>query len=375
MSSLPHRWSLSHNYLAGITAGTWWRLLRENRFAVSPAYWHRAAFISASSVLNSWHARREQRLHGDAVAATRIKHPPLFILGHWRSGTTHLHNLFATDPRFAYANTYQVVNPATFLTTEEVRARRFAWMVPPKRLMDNVALSFAAPQEEEFAPALLSLRSLYLGMSFPRRMAHYERFLTFDDAAPADREAWKAGLFAFCQKLTYLHGPDRPLILKSPPNTARVRLILELFPDARFVHIHRHPHEVYRSQLHFFNTVLWHTYLQRPDPSGLPDEILQRYRTVFDALFRDIPAIPAGRFHELAFNDLERDPLGEMEKCYHALDLGEFTKIPPALADYTASLSNYEKNTFAPLDPALRDRINTAAAPCLARYGYSPDHP
>ncbi|HEX2101296.1 MAG TPA: sulfotransferase [Candidatus Synoicihabitans sp.] len=370
-ASLPHRWSLAHNYLAGITAGAWWRLLRENRFAISPAYWHRAAFITLSSLLNSWHARRESRQHGAAVSKTRITQPPVFILGHWRSGTTHLHNLLALDESFAFANTYQVVNPATFLTTEEVRARRYAWMVPPKRLMDNMALSFAAPQEEEFAPALASLRSLYLGMSFPRRMAHYERHLTFD-GCPEDARAWQEGLRAFCQKLTYKYGEHRPLLLKSPPNTARVRLLLELFPDARFIHIHRHPHEVYRSQLHFYNTVLWHTYLQRPDRSQLAAEVLARYRTVFDALFRDLPLIPNGRLHELSFDELERDPVGSVARSYAALELPHFDTMRPKLEQYTAGLRGYEKNKFAPLDPATRARVNAAAAPVLERYGYTP---
>lgn len=369
---LRHRWSLSHNYLAGITADAWWRLLRENKFAVSPLYAHRAAFITLSSFLNSWHARRENRLHAAGIAKTRITQPPVFILGHWRSGTTHLHNLLATDPQFAFANTYQVVNPATFLTTEKVRAKRFAWMVPPKRLMDNMALSFSSPQEEEFAPALLSLRSMYLGMSFPKRMPYYEKFLTFDDADPVDREAWKSGLLEFCRKLTYLHGEDRPLLLKSPPNTARIRLILELFPDARFVHIHRHPHEVYQSQLHFYDTVLWHTYLQRPDHSTLPDVVLKRYRSVFDALFRDIPLIPPGRFHEISFTDLERDPLAVVEKTYNALGLPNFEAARAPLTAYIATLKGYEKNHFTPLDETTRERVNIAAAPCLARWNYTP---
>jgi hypothetical protein len=370
-NALKHRWSLAHNYLAGITAGAWWRLLRENRFAVSPAYWHRAAFITLSSLLNSWHARRENREFGHKVAAAAVHPQPLFVLGHWRSGTTHLHNLLALDERFAFANTYQVVNPATFLTTEEVRAQRYAWMVPAKRLMDNMALSFQAPQEEEFAPALLSLRSLYLGMSFPRRMAHYERHLTFDDASPADREAWKEAHLSFSRKLSYKFG-GKPLLLKSPPNTARVRMLLELFPGAKFVHIHRHPYEVYQSQLKFYDTVLWHTYLQRPDRSKLPDEILARYRTVFAALFRDVPLIPAGQFHEIAFTDLERDPVGEIERTYAALDLGATTQLKPKLETYLAGLRNYEKNTFAPLDDATRARVREAAAASFARWGYAP---
>lgn len=267
---LKHRWSISPNYLAGITAGAWWRRRRENDFSVSPAYWHRAAFISVLSLFNAWYARREINRHGAQVAATPIQHPPVFILGHWRSGTTHLHNLLAQDEQFAFPNTYQVVNPATFLTTAEVHARRFAWLMPKRRLMDNMALSFASPQEEEFAPALLSLRSLHLGMSFPRPMPRYERFLTFDEATPEERDAWKNALLLFLRKQTFRHG-QRPLLLKSPSHTAKVRRLLELFPDARFVHIHRHPYEVHQSQLKVYDTVLWHTYLQRPDRARVTD--------------------------------------------------------------------------------------------------------
>lgn len=368
---LKHRWSLSHNYLAGITAGAWWRLLRENRFAVSPAYWHRAAFISGLSVLNSGYAWHERRRHGAAVAATRLDHAPIFILGHWRSGTTHLHNLLAQDPRFAFPNTYQVVNPATFLTTEAVNARRFAFLVPPRRLMDNMALSFATPQEEEFAPALMSLRSLYLGMSFPRAMERYARYLTFDGAAPEDRAAWSEALMEFLRKLTLKHG-QRPLLLKSPSHTAKIGLLRELFPQARFVHIHRHPYEVYQSQLKFADTVFWHTYLQRPDRSRLSDEILDRYRTLFDAFFRDQPSIPVGNFHELSFTELERDPLGSMECLYRALGLPDFSEVRGALERYLATLRDYEKNRFAPLDPSTRTRVQAAAARCFERWGYAP---
>ncbi|HRE83192.1 MAG TPA: sulfotransferase, partial [Opitutaceae bacterium] len=368
-AALRHRWSLSHNYLAGITAGAWWRLLRENRFAVSPAYWHRAAFISVTSLLNTWYAWRERREFGALIAAAKVDPEPVFILGHWRSGTTHLHNLMAQDERFAFANTYQVVNPATFLKTEDVNSKRFAWMVPAKRLMDNMALSFQSPQEEEFAPALLSLRSLYLGMSFPRRMPHYERFLTFDRAEPADEQAWKDAHLEFSKKLSLKYG-GRPLLLKSPPNTARVRMLLDLFPRARFVHIHRDPYTVYQSQLKFYDTVLWHTYLQRPDRDRLSDEILARYREVFAALFRDIPAIPAGRFCEVSFTELERQPLATVERIYTELGLGDFSSLRPKLETYVSSLKGYEKNSFPALDEMTRARVREAAAACFERWGY-----
>ncbi len=358
MAELKHRWSVMHNYLAGITLGDWRRLLRENRPAVDAVYWHRAAFISLLAAVNSRHRRREEAKFAAEVAKTSLAGPPLFVLGHWRSGTTHLHNLLAQDARFAFPNTYQVVNPHTFLTTEETNTRRFAWMLPGKRPMDNMALTFQSPQEDEFAPALMSLRSLYVGVSFPRRIGYYEKFLTFHEAAAADRAAWMDAFRTFLQKLTLKH--QRPLVLKSPTHTARVRLLLEMFPDAKFVHIRRDPLTVFQSFRHYYDTAMWHTYLQRLDRSGIDDEIIRRYVVMAEAYAADRALIPSGHLHEVTFDELERDPLGTLAGTYEALALPSFETTRPAMEAYLSSLRGYEKNRFTQLDAATRDRVLSA---------------
>jgi omega-hydroxy-beta-dihydromenaquinone-9 sulfotransferase len=365
---LKHQWSISHNYLAGITAGDWFRLLRENRFAVDPAYWHRAAFVTVTSLMNSMYRRREERRFNDAVARTEVQ-PPLFVLGHWRTGTTHLHNLLAQDTaRFAYANTYQVVNPHTFLCTEETNSRRFAWLVPPKRPMDNVAMSFQAPQEDEFAPALMSLRSLYLGISFPRRHDFYERFLTFRDARPEETAAWKNAFHWFLKKVTYKYG--KPLVLKSPPHTARIRLLLELFPNARFVHIHRDPYTVFQSFHHYYDTAMWHTYLQRPDRDRIAGEIIHRYTELYDAYFEQRSLIPPGRFCEVRFEDLERNPVPTMQGVYEQLNLPGFAQFRPKLQTYVDSLADYRKNEFAPHEAETRALLRKSWARSFDTWKY-----
>lgn len=367
-AALKHRWSLAHNYLAGITAGDWLRLLRENRFAVDPVYWHRAAFVTLSSLMNSIHRYREHQRFEKPVAATEVP-PPLFVLGHWRTGTTHLHNLLALDTdQFACANTYQAVNPHTFLTTEEVNSRRFAWMVPDRRPMDNMRLSFQAPQEDEFAPCLMSLRSLYLGVSFPRREDHYARYLTFRDVPAAEVDEWKAAFLLFLRKLTFKH--QKPLVLKSPPHTARIRMLLELFPSARFVHIHRHPLDVFRSFRHYFDTAGWHTYLQRPDVGAIDDRIIERYTVLHDAFFAQRALIPKGQFHEMSYADLERDPVGQLRQTYDTLGLGGFERLVPKLEREVAALAGYRKNVFPPLDPALQRKVVRAWRRSFEKWDY-----
>ena len=366
---LKHRWSVGHNYLAGITAGDWWRLIRENGFDVEACYWHRAVVITALSLVNSLQRVREDRRWHDAIRDTAITEPPLFVLGHWRSGTTHLHNLLAQDTaQFAFANTYQVINPHTFLTTEAVSSRLFAGLVPATRPMDAMALSFQTPQEDEFAPCLMTGRSPYIGVSFPHREDAYGQYLSFRDASPADVAEWRAAFVWFLKKLTLKY--RRALVLKSPAHTARVRLLLDMFPEARFVHIHRHPYDVFQSFRHYYDTAMWHTYLQRPDLASIDARILRRYTEMHDALFSDWPLIPAGRFHEVRFDDLERDPIGQIQTLYERLGLDGFAQYRPRLAAYVATLRDYQRNRFPPLAPEWRERIAHEWRRSFERWGY-----
>lgn len=367
---LKHRWSLGHNYLAGICADQWGKLLHQNQGAVDPVYWHRALFITLLSLLNSWHARREASLFHQTIEQTNVEKPPIFILGHWRSGTTHLHNLLAQDDsQFAFPNTYQVINPQTFLTTEEVNTRRFAWLLPSKRPMDNMALGFRTPQEDEFAPLLTSLLSNYLGATFPRHADGYEKYLTFAEVTSTEREQWKRCFEWFVKKVTYKN-PGRSLLLKSPPHTARIRLLLELFPNAKFVHIHRSPETVFQSFRHYYDTAMWHTYLQKPDLSKIDERILRGYQKMFAAFFADRPLIPEGNFHEIGFADLERNPLKTIEEIYKNLQLPGFESARPKLTTYLATLNGYEKNQFSPLTDDELVRLRNAWEPIYRRWDY-----
>src|SRR5687767_13348805 len=212
--------------LCGITLGQWLRLLYENRFAVDPPYWLRATTITWATVQNSVYAAYERWRYAKTVRETQPQ-PPLFILGIWRSGTTHLHNLLAKDDRFAFPNTYEVLYPHTFLTTEPTGSRVMQWMMPPTRPMDNVRSGIGEPQEDEFALVASGL-SFMLGLViFPRSQHRYQRYLTLSDATLEDLERWESAFLQFLHKLTFKY--RRPLILKSPAHTGRLNVLLKLF--------------------------------------------------------------------------------------------------------------------------------------------------
>jgi omega-hydroxy-beta-dihydromenaquinone-9 sulfotransferase len=308
------RWGFWNNCLVGIPLDRWRKLRAENE--VDAGYRHRAAFITLVSVQNSYLRRREERLFAAEVAKTRIEEPPVFLLGHWRSGTTLLHNLLACDAeQFAAPNGIQVTCPFTFLSTETALRRRFAHRIPATRPMDNVPISLDAPQEDEFAMCAASLRSPFLGMvMFPRRAEHYDRYLSFRDAPPAEVDEWKSTFVWFLRKVTLKH--RRPLLLKSPAHTARIRLLLELFPGARFIHIHRDPYATFRSTQHLLRR-LWPIHALQAPPADVDAQILARYTRLHDAYFADRMLIPEGQFAEVGFDDLVKDPVGQVRGLYH----------------------------------------------------------
>jgi hypothetical protein len=363
-------WKTFFTSLCGVTFRDWCAILRENRFAIDWPYWPQAALLTAGCGLNSLFFRKEVKSFRARLEEVAVR-PPLFILGHWRSGTTLLHNLLALDEQFAYPNLYQVFFPHTFLGTEDYRADQIAGLIPSTRLIDRMAQGLRMPNEDEFATSVLSLRSPYLLWSFPRSTAFYERFLTFRGVPEGDVQRWKAAFVLLLKKLTLRN--DRPMLLKSPPHTGRIKLLLELFPAARFLHIHRDPYTVFQSTRHLNEVLTRSLQFQKPDPADADAAVIRRYRLLYDAYFEERPLIPAGQFHELSFEGLERDPIGSIECSYDALGLSGFASLLPRLEAYVSTLAGYRKNKYPALPAGLRDEIRCHWRRSFEEWGYALD--
>jgi hypothetical protein len=311
--------------LRGITFGDWLRLLWSNGFRVPLAYWPKAALTTLHALGNTPFRCLEAAVYRRRVAVQEVL-PPLFILGHWRSGTTHLQNLLAVDSRFASPTVSETSRPHSFLLTDRARLKLARWLMPPTtRGVDNMAWHVRVPAEAEVALCRATFLSPIMSQVFPRRAAHYDRYLTFRGVPADEVRRWQAAFLHLARKLTWKH--KRPLIFKSPPNTARIGLLLETFPDARFVHVHRDPYAVYPSTRRLRLMLSEIFPFQRPDPTALHGRILRQYREMYEAFFAERELIPAGRFAEVAFEALEKDPLGEMRRLYEGLGLPDFADI------------------------------------------------
>jgi hypothetical protein len=340
----------------------------EARFRIGLKYLPRAVTVLIASAFTTL-VTLPERLLAPLLLRHRLKDPVL-IVGVHRSGTTHLHNLLALDPQFSTPRLIHILNP--------FGAWLIGWVITPilgifmtsRRPMDSVRVHLFSPQEEEFAIACMTRVSPYWGFIFPRETRRHDRFIHPEDCTSAELAEWKRCLTLFLRKVTFWRRGS-PL-LKSPYNTARAGLFREMFPAAKFVHISRHPHKTYLSNMHLAEHGLAAFQLQdQPEEDGYKDRFLDHYRRMEDAWLRDSASLPEHDAIEIRYEDLVRDPVAEIRRIYATLQLEYTLKFDRRLRKYLTGLEGYRKNRHAPLPTEVQRQIDSAMAPYLARWAYA----
>jgi hypothetical protein len=363
----PKRRQWSPRFMEGTDAITWAKVLWRNRFAVHPNYWYIAAFVSASSTLNMVLRWLQHGLYGERVARTRIDKAPVFVIGHWRTGTTLLHELLARDTQFGYPDFFSCSNPNHSLLSERFFKRYATFLAPEQRPMDNMAAGWERPQEDEFALCLLGAPSPYTDLAFPASAPIYPGSLDLSGLSPRELARWKRTFLRFLQALTFRD--PRRLVLKSPTHTARVPVLLEMFPDARFVHIVRDPRVVVPSTVRMRTSMTRAHGFQKQDSAAVKERVFEDFRVIYDRLEEARPLFRSGRFHELRYEELVKDPLGELASTYQALALDGFEQARPRVEEYLRQTDGYETNKYS-LGEDDRREIEARCDDVIRRYGY-----
>ncbi len=345
----------------------WMRLLTRNRFAVDWPYLYIAVVVTVVSACHTVLRLVQDVFFAERVRNTRLTEGPLFILGHWRTGTTLLHELLILDERHSFPTTYECLEPNHFLLTEKLFTRWLWFLMPSRRPMDNMAAGWDRPQEDEFALCMMGQPSPYLTIAFPNRPPQQQEALDLEGLSPLKRAAWKRAFLRLLQRIT-VRSPKR-LVLKSPTHTCRIRTLLELFPDARFIHIVRDPYVVFPSTVNLWKSLYETHGLQKPTFAGLEEHVFETFTHMSRKLEEGRKLVEPTRFYELRYEELVRDPIDEMRKLYEHLRLGGFEEVRPRLEEYMAKNREYRTNKYE-LPPELREKITRRWGDVIRRYGY-----
>jgi len=349
----------------------WMKLLCSSQ-GISRAYVPRVLFVSLTTLLTSPLRLWERVRYGRRVRSTVIHPAPVFIIGHWRSGTTHLHNLMCQDENLGYLSTFQAMAPGFCLVGGTTIKRFLAKQAKsryPTRLIDNIPLAFDGPQEDEFALANLSPHSFIHAFSFPRQAQDFfERCVLFDGLSQRARSQWIDTYLALLRKAT-LASEGKRLVVKNCAHTARIQTLLEFFPNAKFIHIHRNPYEVFLSTLHMHRTVLPRSQLQEIEPSQVETCILQFYDQLMRRFLADRSLISAGNLVEIRFEDLETSPLAQLCRVYDGLGLPGFAAAESRFRLYLDSVAGYRKNAYE-MDGNVIAKVNRHWQFAFDQWGY-----
>ncbi len=295
---------------------------------------------------------------------------PVFIVGHWRSGTTHLANLLSRSPEFGILSPMSVGLPAEALGLARIARPFVEQFFPRNRLIDAVALAADLPQEDELAMANLSTLSCNHGLYFPHRLREeFDRGVFLDDVGQRELARWITSLRGYVGKMTRAAG--RPLLIRNPANSARIPMLRAIWPEARFIHIHRHPAEVHASSVRMFATLVRELSLGRAD-ADIEALVRHVYPRLMTRLLRDAAELPAGRYVEVGYDELRRQPLAVLGRIHATLAIPEYATAVPGYAAYLDEVRDYAPRTQG-VDPEVHACLAGAHAEIFRSLGYAAD--
>ena len=311
----------------------------------------------------------QERKYKKLLADKPMENDPLFILGHWRSGTTFVHNIFAQDKHFGYTTTYQTVFPHYVMALQGFFKPTMGWLMPDKRPTDNMELAPDLPQEEEFAINNSCPFNYYNFWFFPEKMNEYcDRYLTFKAITPKEEQAFKDN-FEKLVKISLWNTNGTQYLSKNPPHTGRLKTMSELFPNAKYIFLMRNPYTVFESTRNFYTNTIKPLELHSIPLEQMEQNILRNYMELYRAYKEQKKYVPEGNIYEVRFEDIEQDALGITEKIYHDLNIPGWEEARPAIEKYIGGKKGYKKNKYN-YDPRTVELVNQHWGEVLDEWGY-----
>ena len=344
-------------------------LLAQNHFKISPRYFNRIVYTLILSSIIAPFRIKEQVKFDKKIKNTKIKHHPIFIIGHWRSGTTYLHNVLSLDKKLGYFTTFHAYLPGVFLGSEKLFKPIVSSSVPDKRPMDEVPMHADFPQEDQYAVGAFSPYSYYHGWCFPKNMDFYNNYVLMDNVSQNTIDKWKE-IYMYLLKKATLYNKNKRLVLKNQDNTSKINLLIDMFPNAKFILIQRNPYQLYYSMMKFMRIVIPLYCVQTPPKIEIIEKsMMDFYSKMFRKYLDQKKLIPKGNLIEIKYEDFLKTPLKTLKKIYDDLSLTDFKESEESFKNYIETQKNIKHQTYEIRDD-IRKKIDKKWGFVIEEFGY-----
>ena len=335
-------------------------LLRGDRGSrgVHPRYWLRLLGIGFTSLVGTMCSTPERLGYFIARLLSggdreRFEHPPgvLIVVGYYRSGTTHAHNLLACDPSSVTPRWYQALLGQGYWLSWGITRFLLVPFLGSSRPQDGVGFGPMWPAEDDFALAGWGASSTLPGrLIFPSRWEHWSRYNTLEECSDAERAKWRRTVAGFAQKVTRSK-PNAMLILKTPSHGAHIAQLAEVFGEhARFLHVARDPTKVIESNLKMHDALAEHLLQDPLDPTELRARIVREYHEIEHATMCQAQSLDEGRIGYMTHEELIKNPLGELSRALGSINMTLSDQHQRAIASYLDELGPYHRPPHQPID-------------------------
>jgi omega-hydroxy-beta-dihydromenaquinone-9 sulfotransferase len=355
------------NIIMGIKFTTLFKMVFKNGIGLNPKYLLRLLFLIPNSLISQILVVVEKLKYSKKVWETQIEKPPVFIIGHWRSGTTFLHQLIYLDKQFTAPTVIQTVLPDHFLFSTKYYLPVMNKIMPEKRPMDEVELKPFAAMEDEFALVRMGSASPFLRVIFPSAKT---KFLSdFQEFIPEGKELvkWKKNFLSFTRRITFLTG--KQIVFKNPYHTPRILLLSTMFPGARFIHLVRNPYKLIPSSINMWDIVSRENALKSGWEKPTIDEAAVILEKFFCCVDENKSRLGKKEFTEVRYEDLEANPVEEIKRLYEELDLEFSAEFESGITRFMEEKKNYKKNSFT-LSSEEKDIIHKRLIRWFQIYNY-----
>lgn len=340
---------------AGASAINWIKVLVDNKLKIDWQFIPRALYVTFMTSLFTPFRFLEKMKYDNKVKNTSIL-PPIFIIGHFRSGTTFLHYLLGQDKNLAHVTTLETMTPWVFLRFEKFFGNIVKKYLPAKRPMDDLKADIMLPYEEEYAIANIIPQSFYNGWYFPKNIdTYFKKYVLYENVTSNIVNEWKESYLYLLRKISYKNKGKR-IVLKSPVNTAKIKHILDIFPEAQFIHIYRDPLKVYLSTWRLYEKILPIFSFQHITLEKLDEFIISFYKGLYKKYFLEKSCIPQENLVELKYENFYKNPVKNLKAVYDSLNINHFESNRVNFERFAKPYENYEPNHYK-IDNGVKEKI------------------